>query len=79
MTLDQDTTLAVTSLDHVDLPLAVEFGKKFKTVSFDLSRNKIDAHQRYIDPTGEVAAEDFKAAVVRVRSLVDWHRSYHHV
>lgn len=55
--------LAVIGLGYVGLPLAVEFGKKFKTIGFDLSQNKIDAYKRYIDPTGEVATEDLQVAI----------------
>jgi UDP-N-acetyl-D-galactosamine dehydrogenase len=44
------------------LPLAVEFGKKFKTFGFDLSPEKVDAYARHLDPTGEVSSEDLRAA-----------------
>lgn len=56
------TTIAVVGLGYVGLPLAVEFGKKFRTIGFDLSQAKIDSYKRYIDPTGEVSTEDLKAA-----------------
>jgi UDP-N-acetyl-D-galactosamine dehydrogenase len=59
----QNPTLAVIGLGYVGLPLAVEFGKKFKTIGFDLSQTKIDAYKRHIDPTGEVATDDLNAAV----------------
>lgn len=59
----RNPTLAVIGLGYVGLPLAVEFGKKFKTIGFDLSQTKIDAYKRHTDPTGEVAMEDLKAAV----------------
>jgi UDP-N-acetyl-D-galactosamine dehydrogenase len=49
-------------LGYVGLPLAVEFGKKYRTIGFDLSQEKVDAYRRGIDPTGEVSAEDLKAA-----------------
>ncbi len=42
--------------------MAVEFGKKFRTVGFDLSRAKVEAYRRHVDPTGEVSSEDLKAA-----------------
>ncbi|MCX7164703.1 MAG: nucleotide sugar dehydrogenase [Rhodocyclales bacterium] len=61
--LPQNPTLAVIGLGYVGLPLAVEFGKKFKTIGFDLSQTKIDAYQRHIDPTGEVATADLRTAV----------------
>ena len=61
--LPQNPTLAVIGLGYVGLPLAVEFGKKFKTIGFDLSRDKIDAYNRHVDPTGEVTTVDLEAAV----------------
>ncbi len=61
--LSQNPALAVIGLGYVGLPLAVEFGKKFKTIGFDLSQTKIDAYKRSIDPTGEVTTEDLKSAV----------------
>jgi UDP-N-acetyl-D-galactosamine dehydrogenase len=59
----QNPIVAVIGLGYVGLPLAVEFGKKFRTIGFDLSQNKIEAYQRHIDPTGEVATQDLMAAV----------------
>ena len=56
------TTVAVVGLGYVGLPLAIEFGKKYRTIGFDLSQDKIDAYRRKLDPTGEVSGEEFKAA-----------------
>ncbi|MCU0898184.1 MAG: nucleotide sugar dehydrogenase [Burkholderiales bacterium] len=55
-------TVAVIGLGYVGLPLAVEFGKKHKTIGFDLSEAKIAAYRKHVDPTGEVSTEDLKAA-----------------
>jgi len=56
------TTVAVVGLGYVGLPLAIEFGKKYRTIGFDLSQDKIDAYRKKLDPTGEVSGEEFKAA-----------------
>jgi UDP-N-acetyl-D-glucosamine/UDP-N-acetyl-D-galactosamine dehydrogenase len=56
------TVVAVVGLGYVGLPLAVAFGRKFRTIGFDLSKAKIDAYQRHVDPTGEVATEELRAA-----------------
>ena len=56
------TTIAVIGLGYVGLPLAVEFGKKFRTIGFDLSAEKVAAYREFNDPTGEVSAEDLRAA-----------------
>src|SRR3954465_2429335 len=56
------TTVAGVGLGYVGLPLAIEFGKKYRTIGFDLSQDKIDAYRKKLDPTGEVSGEEFKAA-----------------
>lgn len=56
------STIAVIGLGYVGLPLAVEFGKKFRTIGFDLSVEKVAAYRDFVDPTGEVASEDLRAA-----------------
>ena len=54
--------VAVVGLGYVGLPLAVEFGKKFPTVGLDLSAQKVEAYRRHEDPTGEISAEELRAA-----------------
>ncbi len=56
------TIVAVVGLGYVGLPLAVEFGKKYETIGYDLSEAKIAQYRNYCDPTGEVSSEDLKAA-----------------
>ena len=58
----ETAVVGVVGLGYVGLPLAVEFGKKVRTIGFDLSQAKIDAYRRHVDPTGEVSTEDLKAA-----------------
>jgi UDP-N-acetyl-D-galactosamine dehydrogenase len=56
------SVVAVVGLGYVGLPLAVEFGKKMKTVGFDLSQAKIESYRKFNDPTGEVSSADLRAA-----------------
>ncbi len=56
------STVAVVGLGYVGLPLAVAFGRKFRTIGFDLSTEKIENYRRHIDPTGEVSTEELRAA-----------------
>lgn len=60
--LSGDIAVAVVGLGYVGLPLAVEFGKRYRTIGFDLSEAKISAYRRYQDPTGEVCEADLQAA-----------------
>jgi UDP-N-acetyl-D-glucosamine/UDP-N-acetyl-D-galactosamine dehydrogenase len=56
------TTVGVVGLGYVGLPLAVEFGKRFKTVGFDLSAEKVKHYREHVDPTGEVSPDELRAA-----------------
>ena len=52
--------IAVVGLGYVGLPLAVEFGKQFRTIGFDLSEDKIVKYKESIDPMGRSKRNSFK-------------------
>ena len=54
--------VAVLGLGYVGLPLALGFGKKMKTIGYDLSVEKVAAYKKGFDPTGEMDKEKFAAA-----------------
>src|SRR3989442_126283 len=56
------TIIAVVGLGYVGLPLAVEFGKRYRTLGFDLSAAKVEAYRKFVDPTGEVSPDQLRAA-----------------
>ena len=56
------TVVAVVGLGYVGLPLAVEFGKRYPTIGFDLSERKIQAYRQFVDPTGELSQAELRAA-----------------
>lgn len=58
----REVRLAVIGLGYVGLPLAVEFGKEFDTIGFDVKKERLDMLRRGIDTTLETAAEDLAAA-----------------
>ena len=55
-------TVAVVGLGYVGLPLAVEFGKLYPTIGFDLSEEKVRHYRNFNDPTGEVSGDELRAA-----------------
>ncbi|WP_243324116.1 nucleotide sugar dehydrogenase [Geothrix sp. SG200] len=55
-------TIAVVGLGYVGLPLATEFGKRFRTIGFDVAAPKVAALEHGVDPTGEVGPEALRAA-----------------
>jgi len=54
--------IAVIGLGYVGLPLAVEFGKLFKTIGFDISEPRIKELREGIDRTLEVTSENLKSS-----------------
>ena len=63
MTISKDIAIAVVGLGYVGLPLAVTFGKQYRTIGYDLSEDKVAHYKNHCDPTGEVGVDDLKAAV----------------
>ncbi|MEJ2173185.1 MAG: Vi polysaccharide biosynthesis UDP-N-acetylglucosamine C-6 dehydrogenase TviB, partial [Woeseiaceae bacterium] len=55
--------IGVIGLGYVGLPLAVEFGKKYPTVGFDVKTERIGELQQGRDSTLEVSAEELRGAV----------------
>ena len=54
--------VAVIGLGYVGLPLAVEFGKKYDTVGFDLKVSRLESLRKGEDVTLETSSEDLAAA-----------------
>ena len=52
--------VAVIGLGYVGLPLAVEFGKKFRTVGFDVKEDRLAALRNGVDTTLETSSDDLK-------------------
>jgi len=46
-----DITLGVIGLGYVGFPLAVSFGKKIKTIGFDINKKRVEELTNYIDVT----------------------------
>lgn len=60
--MNSNTRVGVVGLGYVGLPLAVAFGRKFPTLGYDLSAEKIRAYRERRDPTGEIPDEVFREA-----------------
>lgn len=60
----ESINICVVGLGYVGLPLAVEFGKKYPVIGFDINKNRIEELMRGHDRTLETSDEDLKAAVL---------------
>jgi UDP-N-acetyl-D-galactosamine dehydrogenase len=61
MTLN-NLKIGIVGLGYVGLPLAVEFGKHYSTIGFDLKQQRIQELKAGEDKTCEVSSEDLKQA-----------------
>ncbi|MFN3444788.1 MAG: Vi polysaccharide biosynthesis UDP-N-acetylglucosamine C-6 dehydrogenase TviB [Bacteroidia bacterium] len=57
-----DRSIAIIGLGYVGLPLAVEFGKKFNTLGFDINQGRINELKSGYDRTLEVDSEELKSS-----------------
>ena len=46
--------ISIIGLGYVGLPLAVELSKKYYTVGYDISKNRVDEINNFYDSTQEV-------------------------
>ncbi len=56
--------IAIIGLGYVGLPLAVEFGKKYKTIGFDINLDRIKSLTAGIDETLEVSEDKLLSTLV---------------
>ncbi len=52
--------IAIIGLGYVGLPLAVEFGKKSRTIGYDINKKRIDELKRGYDETNEISQNQLK-------------------
>lgn len=61
MEIEKTPVIAVIGLGYVGLPLAIEFGKKYRTVGFDISLERVDQLKEGRDSTLEVERTELSA------------------
>ncbi|MDB2442535.1 nucleotide sugar dehydrogenase [Flavobacteriales bacterium] len=58
----EEVKIAVIGQGYVGLPLAIEFGKKYSTIGFDINQARIDDLTKGVDHTNEATPEQLKSA-----------------
>ncbi len=56
-------TIGVIGLGYVGLPLALEFGKRYKTIGFDINEERVEELRRGEDHTLEADPKELKAVI----------------
>ena len=58
----ENVKIAVIGQGYVGLPLAIEFGKKYDTIGFDINSKRIEELKNGMDYTKEASKEELKSA-----------------
>jgi UDP-N-acetyl-D-galactosamine dehydrogenase len=64
----EKATISVIGLGYVGLPIALEFAKKIHVIGFDISEKRVDMMKNKIDPSNELATEDFNNSKITFTS-----------
>ena len=64
--------IALIGLGYVGLPLAIEFGKKFKVIGYDISEDRINLLKKFDDPNLEISKKEFsESSHLSFSSIID--------
>ena len=63
-----DTRIAIVGLGYVGLPLAVEFGKKYDTIGFDINAARVAELRQTVDRTQGMPLHDLEPVVTHFRT-----------
>jgi UDP-N-acetyl-D-galactosamine dehydrogenase len=72
----QELKIAIIGLGYVGLPLAIEFAKKYRTIGFDINKNRVQELQNGIDHTMEADIAAMKKTMGNVSEQVGLSFSY---
>ena len=56
------TTVAIVGLGYVGLPLAVAFGRHFRTIGYDLAQTKVASYRVGVDPNRQLSGDELRTA-----------------
>ena len=74
----ENTKIAIVGLGYVGLPLAVEFGKRYDTLGFDINATRVEELRAGTDVTLEVDSDELSAALrLRFSATLDDIRGCH--
>ena len=58
---DKKEKICVIGLGYVGLPIALEFGRKYSVIGFDINAKRVEMMKQGIDPSKELPKEDFES------------------
>ncbi len=75
--LQKKKKIAVIGLGYVGLPIALEFGKYFEVIGFDINKNRVQQMREGIDPSMELSSLKIKESNILLTSNPDHLKDAH--
>jgi UDP-N-acetyl-D-glucosamine/UDP-N-acetyl-D-galactosamine dehydrogenase len=69
--LSKKEKIAVIGLGYVGLPIALAFARKTKVIGFDINEKRVAMMKKGIDPSSELAKDDFKNCDIEFTASVE--------
>jgi UDP-N-acetyl-D-galactosamine dehydrogenase len=69
--LEKKEKLAVIGLGYVGLPIALAFARKASVIGFDINLSRIEMMKQGIDPSNELAREEFEGCDITFTNSLD--------
>lgn len=69
--LSKKEKLAVVGLGYVGLPIALEFARKISVIGFDINAKRVEMMRNRIDPSEELAPEEFDGCDIHFTASAD--------
>jgi UDP-N-acetyl-D-galactosamine dehydrogenase len=69
--INKKEKLAVVGLGYVGLPIALEFARKIDVIGFDINQRRVDMMRQRIDPSEELAPEEFDGCSIHFTAQPD--------
>ena len=66
-----ESRIAVIGLGYVGLPLAVEFGRFYPTVGFDINSDRVEELSKGVDTTLEIEKDYLKSVLISSKVITD--------
>jgi len=69
--VSKEKKMAIIGLGYVGLPIALEFARKISVIGFDIKPDRVEMMKNKVDPSNELAAEDFEGCDIHFTSNIE--------
>lgn len=69
--IEKKAKISIIGLGYVGLPIALAFAKKVSVIGFDINKERINMMKNSVDPSGELASDEFRGCDIEFTDSLD--------